>query len=210
MFRPHRTSIFSCAGKVIVWGDQQLSPPGYLATFVKAAWRRNERQERSERGKRVVGKCRKKIQNNIISSQGPKSCHLGYTPHLNMSRWNLVTSHTVRWDQTPRPIQCWASSWKLHHELEVTSLVLLTCLLGATSKWTHLHLKITWSVTSTSQQNWQRLSFVLARLDTPVIKSSTPMTKKVKRLILEEVLFALDGPQKKTYSFKFHDIDITA
>ena len=48
--------IFWCDGLVIVTGDQQLSPPGYPAPVVKDSWCGNERQKRSGKGKRVVGK----------------------------------------------------------------------------------------------------------------------------------------------------------
>ena len=50
-FCPHRTSIFRCAGLVIVRGNQKKSPPGNQAPFVKASRCGNERQERSDRSK---------------------------------------------------------------------------------------------------------------------------------------------------------------
>ena len=49
------TSIFRCAGYVIVRGEQLLSPPDYQAPVVKASECGNERQKRSDRRK-VGGK----------------------------------------------------------------------------------------------------------------------------------------------------------
>ena len=58
---PICTSIFQCAGLVIVSGDQLLSPPGYQVLAVIASQCRNERQERSGGEKQGVGKWKKKI-----------------------------------------------------------------------------------------------------------------------------------------------------
>ena len=64
-----------------------MSPPGYQAQVVKARRCRNESQERSGRGKRVVGKWRKKV-----SRQVPLNLKCAAIPGWQLWPWPATSS----------------------------------------------------------------------------------------------------------------------